>query len=329
MLRGTRGARQHQRHRSSSAGGDARDMRASTQEIVRSQEGLRAELSQQMAMVTRMSSEAAVNARTHAEAKALLERSHLPRLCCGMRVANAAKCVCLLHTHSEAKAPRTHARTHTHTHTHIHTHTQTHTHAHTRYHQSILSVSNAGTQPPLPSAPHFPPVELAFDANHQAFRAKKAVAGKALLLSRPAPIAAERDAGGVGGAGDSDVAEFPSMLDGGPSIIRSQTRLVYPSEGGAYRGGLPDSGAADPGQALQQGDVSEIARFGGMGDGQLNQDLDALMERNRAKLGRLRRALAEGSGRREADLLVGKFVADSPDKARLGDQALLSFSNGP
>ena len=119
------------------------------------------------------------------------------------------------------------------------------------------------------------------------------------------------------------------MLDGGPSIIRSQTRLVYPSEGGAYRGGLPDGGGADPGQALQQGDVSEIARFGGVEDGQLNQDLDALMERNRAKLGRLRRALAEGSGRREADLLVGKFVADSPDKARLGDQALLSFSNGP
>ena len=59
-------------------------------------------------------------------------------------------------------------------------------------------------------------------------------------------------------------------------------------------------------------------------------DLDALMQRNRNrdKLGRLRRSMAEASGRAEAQALVGKFVSEEGGASKLtfSDQSLRGFA---
>jgi hypothetical protein len=57
-------------------------------------------------------------------------------------------------------------------------------------------------------------------------------------------------------------------------------------------------------------------------------DLDALMQRNRDKLGRLRRSMAEASGRTEAQALVGKFVSEEGGASKLtfSDQSLRGFA---
>ena len=58
-------------------------------------------------------------------------------------------------------------------------------------------------------------------------------------------------------------------------------------------------------------------------------DLDALMQRNRDKLGRLRRSMAEASGRAEAQALVGKFVSEEGGASKLtfSDQSLRGFAS--
>jgi len=84
---------------------------------------------------------------------------------------------------------------------------------------------------------------------------------------------------------------FGQLGDYGPAIIRSDARLVYPSDGGAMgedMSGVPLDGGDEDGD-------SERARLNLASVRGDFCDLDALMQRNRNrdKLGRLRRSMAE------------------------------------
>jgi len=220
-------------------------------------------------MVTRIGSEAALNARTHAEAKALLQS----------------------------------------------------------YHQSILGVANPAV---LPSAPFFPPVQLSNDVPQKS----KVSTTHGLHLS-PASTAPSA-AGGIRSSQDwgftslDDVAEsFGQLGDYGPAIIRSDARLVYPSDGASYKGAMGEDMSGVPLDGGDEGGDSERARLNLAGVRGDFYDLDALMQRNRDKLGRLRRSMAEASGRAEAQALVGKFVSEEGGASKLtfSDQSLRGFAS--
>ena len=129
---------------------------------------------------------------------------------------------------------------------------------------------------------------------------------------------------------DGVAESFGQLGDYGPAIIRSDARLVYPSDGASYKGAMGEdmSGVSLDMGGDEGGGDSERARLNLVSVRSDFSDLDALMQRNRDKLGRLRRSMAEASGRTEAQALVGKFVSEEGGASKLtfSDQSLRGFA---